>query len=279
MQMDGAEQRIRIGDFDVTAISDGFLTRPQTVMIGAAPQDIADLAGKALSESLIISVNAYLIEGRGIRALVDAGSGTSMGPDLGLLPQNLIDSGRALDSITHVLLTHIHPDHTNGLIDAAGTALFPKAEVIVHEDEIAYWVDRELSQARDEGQLRNMANARKAFAPYGAQTTRTVDRECLPGIRVAKSPGHTPGHSCWTIESDGDSLVIWGDTLHLPIAQLANPDIGWSRDIDAAMAITSRKRLLDQLSVERSRVAGMHHDFPGFARLRREQGRYYFDPG
>lgn len=276
--LQGAQLDVHIGDFKVTAIDDGFLTRPIEVMVGAPCENIAELGGTKITDPLIISVNAYLVEGRGLCALVDAGSGTVMGPDLGRLPKNLEKMGRSLGSITHVLLTHIHPDHSNGLIDAAGNALFPNAEIAVHEEEIAFWVDRDPSQAAHDRQRGNMINARRSFAPYARRMTRITDCEFLPGVSVRKSPGHTPGHCCWTIESGGESLVIWGDTLHLPSAQLINPLIGWVHDIDPALATQSRLRLLDQLSVEGSRVAGMHHDFPGFARLRRDKERYWFDP-
>ena len=271
--------QVQIGEFTVTAIDDGFLTRPIDVMVGAPSEEIAGLAGVKAADPLIISVNAYLVEGRGVCALIDAGSGTVMGPDLGHLPANLRKMDRSLDAITHVLLTHIHPDHSNGLVDGEGKALFPNAEVAVHEAEIAFWVDRDPSQAAHDRQRGNMVNARRAFAPYAARTTRFAkDHEFLPGFSVQKSPGHTPGHCCWTIGSGGESLMIWGDTLHLASAQLLNPLIGWVHDIDPALATQSRLRLLDQLSVDGSRVAGMHHDFPGFARLRREKDHYRFDP-
>ena len=276
--MDEVTYTIKVGDFTVTAISDGILERPLEVMNGVDPAIIEELAGRKSADSIFISVNAYLIEGRGLCALVDAGSGATMGPELGHIPRNLVACGKDLKGITHVLLTHIHPDHSNGLIDGSGRPVFPNAEIVVQEEEIAFWVDRDPSQALHERQRHNIMNFRKSLAPYGKQTTRIRDREFLPGVSLAKSPGHTPGHSCWTIESGPDSLVIWGDTLHLPLVQLVNPNIGWSHDIDPALATQSRLRLLDQLSVEKSMIAGMHLDFPGIVRLRKDATRYHFDP-
>ena len=37
----------------------------------------------------------------------------------------LVAAGHALESITHIIITHIHPDHANGLVDAAGAAPLP----------------------------------------------------------------------------------------------------------------------------------------------------------
>jgi glyoxylase-like metal-dependent hydrolase (beta-lactamase superfamily II) len=184
----------------------------------------------------------------------------------------------ALDSITHILLTHIHPDHSNGLIDDAGSKWFPHAEVIVQEDEIKFWVDRDLSQAAHERQRLNMVNARRAFAPYAKQTTRVRDGEFLPGIIAEKSPGHTPAHNTWTVESGGDSLIVWGDTIHMSSIQLVRPEATWIFDSDPAMAVQSRQRLLDRLSADRTRVAGMHLDFPGYGFVKRREGQYFIEP-
>ncbi len=222
-------------------------------------------------------MNAFLVEGRGIRALVDAGSGDTMGPELGKLPDNLRAAGVALNSITHVLLTHIHPDHSNGLIDGEGKAWFPKAELVVQDVEMKFWCERDPSQAAHERQRTNMIRARASVAPYAKRTTRIENREFLPGIHAQMAPGHTPGHNTWIIEGGGESLVIWGDTIHMAFLQLARPDIAFIFDVDPEQAVKSRLRLLDQVSSDRMRVAGMHLDFPGYGLVTRRDGRYFID--
>jgi len=265
-------------DFKITAFSDGVFETKLEVAVGIDPADLLRQTGKTPDDEIGIAVNAYLVEGRGIRALVDAGSGASMGPRLGRLPANLQAAGIGLDTITHILLTHIHPDHSNGLIDAAGDAYFPKAEVVVQETEIKFWVDRDLSQAAHERQRRNMANARKSLAPYASRTTRVHDGEFLPGIHAQMSPGHTPGHNTWTIEGGRDSLLIWGDTIHMAFLQLIDPRVHWAYDFDPAMAIRSRLELLDQACADKMRVAGMHLEFPGYGYVGKAADRWSIDP-
>jgi glyoxylase-like metal-dependent hydrolase (beta-lactamase superfamily II) len=276
--MPDASNTIRIGDYQITAFSDGLFQTTIEAMVGVDKAITQKLSGKTLTEPVYLSVNAYLLEGRGVRALIDAGTGNTFGPALGHLPTNLRAAGVALDSITHILLTHIHPDHSNGLIDDAGSKWFPHAEVIVQEDEIKFWVDRDLSQAAHERQRLNMVNARRAFAPYAKQTTRVRDGEFLPGIIAEKSPGHTPAHNTWTVESGGDSLIVWGDTIHMSSIQLVRPEATWIFDSDPAMAVQSRQRLLDRLSADRTRVAGMHLDFPGYGFVKRREGQYFIEP-
>src|ERR1700722_12460831 len=128
--MVAASHSIKLGDYTVTAYSDGIFETTIDVTVNIDKRVTQDLSGKSLTDPVFLAVNAFLVEGRGIRALVDVGSGDSMGPELGKLPDNLREAGVALDQITHVLLTHIHPDHSNGLIDGAGQAWYPKAELV-----------------------------------------------------------------------------------------------------------------------------------------------------
>ena len=272
-----ATNAIAIGDYTVTAFSDGLFQTTIDVTVGVDKEMTQRISGKTLTDPVYLAVNAFLIEGGGIRALVDAGTSDTMGPALGKLPENLSAAGVEPDTITHVLLTHIHPDHSNGLIDSAGKAWFPKAELVVQDDEYRFWVERDLNEAAHERQRGNMVRARAAVAPYKQQTTRISDGEFLPGIIAQKSPGHTPGHNCWIVEGGGDSLMIWGDTIHMAFLQLQNPDIAFIFDTDPQQAIRSRKRLLDQTSADRTRIAGMHLDFPGFGYVKRRDGRYFIE--
>lgn len=268
---------ITLGDYTVTAFSDGLFQTTIDVTVNIDKAVTQQMSGKSLTDPVYLSVNAFLVEGRGVRALVDAGSGDSMGPELGKLPDNLRSAGVRLDTITHVLLTHIHPDHSNGLIDPKGEAWYPNAEIAVQEPEIKFWVDRDPSQAAHERQRGNMVRARSALAPYAKRTTRIGSGEFLPGIHAQISPGHTPGHNSWIIEGGGRSLIIWGDTIHMAFLQLARPDIAFIFDVDPEQAVKSRLRLLDQVSADRTRVAGMHLDFPGYGFVTRRDGRYFID--
>ena len=107
-----------------------------------------------------LAVNAFLLTFNGKRALIDAGSSSTMGPTLGKLPDNLRAIGVAPEAIDFVLLTHIHPDHSNGLVDDAGGANFPNADVIVNREDLRFWVEREPQASDNEFRQRNMAAAR-----------------------------------------------------------------------------------------------------------------------
>src|SRR4051812_38688268 len=53
-------------------------------------------------------------------------------------PEALRDAGIDPDTITHVLLTHLHWDHAGGLVRADGGLAFPRAEHIVGDLGLAH---------------------------------------------------------------------------------------------------------------------------------------------
>lgn len=278
LEAQATNAKLVLGDYTVTAFSDGLFQTTIDTTVGVDKAMTQHISGKSLADPVYLAVNAFFVEGNGMRALVDAGTGDTMGPALGKLPENLRTAGMEPDTITHVLLTHIHPDHSNVLIDGAGKPWFPNAEIVAQDAEYKFWIERDLSQAAHERQRGNMVRARKALAPYAKQTTRIGDGEFLPGIIAQSSPGHTPGHTCWIVEGGGDAVMIWGDTIHMDFLQLQNPDIAFVFDVDPQAAIASRKRVLDRTATDRIRVAGMHLAFPGFGYVKRRGDGYAIEP-
>jgi hypothetical protein len=51
-----------------------------------------------------------------------------------------------------------------------------------------------------------------------------------------------------------------------------------SVDVDSALAIVTRRRILDMAATDNLRVAGMHLDFPSFGYVGREGDRFAFAP-
>jgi glyoxylase-like metal-dependent hydrolase (beta-lactamase superfamily II) len=177
------------------------------------------------TDGVHIAVNAFLLKLQGRWALIDAGAGNSMGPTLGKLPEHLRAFGVAPEEIAAVFLTHIHPDHSNGLVDDAGRAVFPNAELILHEAEARFWLDREQASGETERIRRNIARAAVATAPYRSRMRPVREGEAMAGISAVALPGHTPGHTGWLLASGKASLLIWGDLVHLASVQVARPDI------------------------------------------------------
>jgi glyoxylase-like metal-dependent hydrolase (beta-lactamase superfamily II) len=267
----------QLGDYEVFAVSDGVLHASYDPFVGIERADAIKLLGRPDigKGSVPIDVNAFLMKkANGDLMLVDAGSGNSMGPTLGHLATNLRAAGFDLGRVTHVLLTHIHPDHANGLSDENNQANFPNAEVIVHDDDARFWIDRE-ADARDPDVVKRLNSAaRRAMGPYEGRVRRVKGGDVLPGISIHLQTGHSPGHAAFLVQSNGQSMLFWGDIVHSAGIQLARPEVTLTFDLEPPHAAASRKRVLDWVATDRIRVAGAHLDGDGFGYIVRKGTGY-----
>jgi glyoxylase-like metal-dependent hydrolase (beta-lactamase superfamily II) len=267
----------KIGDIEVTALSDGVLAASLDVVLGMDRAEVRRLAGTADGDGVHIAVNAFLLKLQGRWALIDVGAGNSMGPTLGKLPEHLRAFGVAPEEIAAVFLTHIHPDHSNGLVDDAGRAVFANAELILHEAEARFWLDRDEASGETERIRRNIAKAAVATAPYRSRMRLMREGEAMSGLSAVALPGHTPGHTGWLIASGKESLLVWGDLVHLASVQVARPDTGLVFDVDPQQACATRRRAFDRVAADKLMVGGAHMAFPGFGTIVRKGAGFDFE--
>jgi len=270
----------QVGEVTVTALNDGAFEASFGYLT-----NIEATAAERLHQSQFraipprISISCFLVQTDERLILVDSGCGSAMGPDLGALAGNLRALGVQAGDIDTVLATHLHPDHIGGLVDANGSALFPNAELVVHEADLRFWGDdATLARATSEQDRGFVQLARTTIAAYRDRTRTLVEGEALPGFTLVPEPGHTPGHSGWLIASGNNSLLIWGDIVHMPGVQFPRPGVGLGFDIDGAQAIATRQRIFDMAATDRLQVAGMHLDFPCFGHVARAAEGYAFVP-
>lgn len=275
--------RFKVGAFEVTSINDGMLNLTLDQFPAADRAGAETLLQRAFQPAGAIptAVNAYLVNTGDRLVLVDTGTAATMGPALGKVGANLEAAGVDPADVDLVVLTHMHPDHANGLIDPAGAAVFGKAELAVAEAEYAFWTDDGILSRAPAGMQPFFHMARAAAKPYAGPDRLSrfgTDSEIIPGIRVLAAPGHTPGHSMVEVVSGTDRLLIWGDIVHAASLQFAKPDWAINFDTDRQAAIASRKRVLDQVASDRVLIAGAHLAFPGIGHVGRAGDGYEFVP-
>lgn len=281
-QFQAGYHHFNIGDFGITALSDGTLPiPPHELLTGARPGEIAQrLKAGFQGERVDASVNAYLIKAGARLVLVDAGTGELYGPSLNKLSASLNAIGYAPEQITDILITHIHTDHTGGLMD--GTRIvFPNATLHVEKRELDFWMSASNRAAAIPFQKKYFDEAAAKIAPYvkaGMVTTFSGASALFPGIRAVPSPGHTPGHTFYVVESRGDKLVFWGDLVHVAEVQMPNPAVTILFDIDPAKAAAQRRKAFADAANGRYWVAGDHLSFPGVGHLRRDASGYRWIP-
>jgi glyoxylase-like metal-dependent hydrolase (beta-lactamase superfamily II) len=263
-----------IGDFTVTAISDGYLTASLDFLSNIDACDASRMQRDAgQNEPSAVHINCYVVQGAGHAVLIDAGAG-GIKQWGGRLQANLLLAGITPSSIDTILLTHAHPDHVGGLVDNAGHVAFPNAELVVHQRELGFWQDDGNLARASERARGNFLIARQVFDAY-RDKLRVFDKgEVIAGISAMPLPGHTDGHTGYILESTEQSLLVWGDIVHFPHIQIERPDVSIAFDQDPSLAASTRSRLLDRVSSEQILVAGMHLGKLGFARIEKTAGSY-----
>ena len=273
--------RLMVGDFEITALSDGTGDMPMDKLMQQDPAKTdAALTRAFLTSPMETSVNAYLINTGGKLVLIDAGAGTLFGPTLGKLLGNLRAAGYSPEQVDEVLLTHIHPDHVGGLVKD-GKAAFPNAIVRGDQRDADYWLSKtNMAQAPAAAQG-FFQGAMSSLQPYVAAHTYQPFKgatELLPGIRSVPSYGHTAGHTSYLIESKGQKLLVGGDLIHVPAVQLEHPEVTIAFDTDGKAATQARERLFNQAAETGELVAAAHLPFPGLGHVRATGKTYQWIP-
>lgn len=268
--------RRRIGEIVVTALSDGYLDAPYEFFRVITPAEAETILREArVAAPPRVSINCFVVHSAGRVALIDNGSGTTMGPTLGHLPRLLGEAGIGLGEIDTLIHTHMHPDHSNGLTRDDGTAWFPNAEMVVSEIDVQHWHnDAAMAKASERHRIRFFEAARRQIKPYWNRR-RDAKGEVFPGVTAVPLYGHTPGHTGYMIASGKEQLFIWGDTTHFPDVQTRRPEVYVDPDSDPEAAVASRRRVFDMVATDRLLVAGMHTHFPGFLYLEPRSGGGY----
>lgn len=270
--------RMMLGDFEVTALNDGTVDLHfEQLLTGISLAKLrAVMAKRYLKDPVETSVNAYLINTGSKLVMIDAGAGAMFGPTLGKLVTNLKAAGYQPEQIDEIYITHLHGDHVGGLV-ADGKPLFANAVVRADQRDAEFWLSEANMQAAPEAMRPAFQGAMLALKPYiAAGRFKPFDgaTELVPGVRAVPAYGHTPGHTLYAIESQGQKMVAWGDLMHSAAVQFPVPEVTIQFDSDSKVAMPQRKKNFADAARQRYYVAVSHISFPGVGRVRVD-GRGY----
>ena len=247
--------RFMLGDFEITALSDGTLALPVDKVLHTQPERVqAALRDQHIGLPAETSVNAFLINTGSKLVLVDAGAGTLWGPDAGKLLASLKAAGYTPDQVDEVYITHLHTDHIGGAV-ANGAPVYANAIVRADQREVDYW----LSKVKFQGAVASMEPLLKAqrFKAFSGDT------DLVPGVRAVATHGHTEGHTIYLVESQGQKLYLIGDLIHVGAVQFPDPTVTIDSDTDRKLAREQRLSTFSRAAREGAMIGAAHLSFPG----------------
>jgi glyoxylase-like metal-dependent hydrolase (beta-lactamase superfamily II) len=281
--------RYKVGDFECTSINDGARTfaPPDNFVRNVAKAEVLAAAEATYMPKGMVTVpyNPQLINTGSKLVLVDCGLGaafleTSKGA-AGRTLTNLAAAGVDPKNIDVVLMTHLHPDHTNGIRAADGSMAFPNAEIMVPAKDWTFWMSEEnATKAQSDPVMKAyFANVQKVYAGIENNVTRYEwGQELVPGITAVDTHGHTPGHTSLVVSSGSSTILIQADVTNIPEFFLRHPDWHILFDVDPEEAAKTRHKFYDMAAAEKALVVGFHFSFPSQGYVEKDGSGYRLVP-
>jgi glyoxylase-like metal-dependent hydrolase (beta-lactamase superfamily II) len=274
-------QTVKLGDFLVTVVSDGYISVPDDIVTaGAAPDARPALLNRlpAAASGVKAYANIPIVRAGGDLIIFDVGGGAHYQPTEGLLARSMAAAGLDRSAITKVVFTHAHPDHVWGTQSDDGALLFPNATYYVGRAEWAFWMDPDF--------LTTMPVALHGFAQGTRRALDAVkDRlvflepgdDVVTGVRALDTTGHTPGHLSFEL-AGGDGLLIAADVATSSIVSFEHPEWIFGFDTFPEIAVRTRQSFLDRAATDRPQLLGYHWPYPGLGTAERHKAAYRFCP-
>ncbi len=277
-----AYYKFKLGNAELSLVSDGPILSgdPKNTFHGASKEEIDRvLRGSYLpTDKLVFEQNILVLRNGGKTVIFDTGMGSSkaFGPDAGRLLSNLAAAGFTTDEIDAVVLSHGHADHVDGLMMADGSRTFPNAQLYIDQTEFEFWTSPERT-----GPSRKVLyeHAARSLLPNRDRLQFIHEgQEFLPGVQAISTPGHSPGHLMFMIQSGGQTLSYIADVGRHHILNVETPRLQFIGDTDLEQCVASRLRAFDMLAANQIPIVSYHYPWPGLGHLAAWGDRYRYYP-
>src|SRR5947199_2474134 len=193
--------RYKVGSLECTSVNDGARTFPMPdnfVRNVPKPEALAAAEAAYWPKGMVtVPFNPQLINTGSKLVLIDCGNGIAQfEPSKGAVGrtlQNLAAAGVDPKSVDVVLMSHLHPDHTNGIRAADGSMAFPNAEIMVPAKDWEFWMSEDnAAKAQSNEMMKNyFANVKRIYTGIETKVTRyDWGKDVVSGITSIAAPGH-----------------------------------------------------------------------------------------
>src|SRR5712672_3944077 len=273
--------RFELGAIEITVVSDGRLAFPAETLWGDRAEDARGLLASTFQppSPVGLQLNTILVNTGDKLVLIDAGCGVNkFQKTAGGLLGNLAAAGYAPGDIDMILFTHAHFDHLWGISDGENASLlFPSAEFVASETEVAFWSNPELAGKLPPAQQPRVTQTNLKLASPRLHLIK-AGAEVAPGVTTIDTAGHTPGHMSVHLSSGSDELLLTADAVVNSTVSFQHPEWPFGFDQDVPLATKARMAFLDRAAADKTLVGSYHLPFPGFGHVVREQSGYRWLP-
>jgi glyoxylase-like metal-dependent hydrolase (beta-lactamase superfamily II) len=273
--------RFKLGTIEITVVSDGTVAFPAETLWGDRADDARSLLTSTFHtpRPVELQLNTILVNTGDKLVLIDAGCGVDKFQKTnGALLRNLAAAGYAPGDIDMILLTHAHFDHLWGISDHENSSLlFPSAEFVASETEVAFWSDPELPGKLPPAQQPRVTQTNLKLASPRLRLIK-AGAEVVPGVTTFDTAGHTPGHISIHISSGSEEMLLAGDVVFDSEVSFLHPEWPFGFDLDVPLATKTRVAFLDRAAADKTLVSSYHLPFPGFGHVVREGSGYRWLP-
>jgi glyoxylase-like metal-dependent hydrolase (beta-lactamase superfamily II) len=270
-------QSVSIGDFELTALSDGTYRLDGGAYFGVVPKTLWSKRLPADDNNRVLSgLNSVLIRTGEKNILIETGLGNKLSEKMAHIygqPAKLLDrlnaAGLAPEDIDIVVNSHLHFDHSGwNTVRRHGSiaATFPKAKYYAQEGE---W------KHAHENQRDGVSYFTENYDPLvesGQMQLLRGNQEIVPGISVEVYPGHTRDLQAIMVRSGGQTACYISDLI--PTG--AHLDLNWvmAYDLYPMESVESRKLFYSRAIPERWLTMFTHdHEIPWAYLEKDERGR------
>jgi glyoxylase-like metal-dependent hydrolase (beta-lactamase superfamily II) len=142
-----------------------------------------------------------------------------------------------------------------------------------------YWMDPDTVDAIGEARASFAVGAKRRLESIKDNVVFFNDgEEIIPGVAARATFGHTPGHMALEVRQGTEAVMIVGDCIGNHHVAFEKPEWHSGSDQDQEKAALTRLRLLDQLSLEKTRIIGFHLPGNGTGFVDKTASGYAFVP-